>query len=165
MGSSCDVYLPPATRVEDVAEVIGILAGNKPRKDSIGNDGWAVMVPSVRVTVTSIPTMVEITFQDSQRENRIATYHFEAGDNGERLLSTGSTPWWCAVAKRLIDFFGGTVTYNDCGSTENDYTQPTRPDIHATDDAPWQAFQQRIFDVTPLTKKEIKVMEKIAGHK
>ena len=166
MGSDCHVYLPPATRINDVAEVMGILAGNKPRKEPLGDPegSWAVRVPTIKAENSSVCGCAEITFWDSNKEQRWAFYHFEPSKTGERLLSVRSTGFWIAIGKRLVDFFGGRMTYNDCGMTEDDYQQPHRTDIHESDGEPWQAFQQRIFDVKPLTKKEIKDAAKLSAY-
>ena len=77
-----------------------------------------------------------------------------------------STAFWVAAARRLVEFFGGYVDYNDCDCSERDYVVPDRPDIqHAEDGEQWEHFQARKLAVTPLSKEEIEKAAEYSSYR
>ena len=161
MGVDCKIYLPPATRISEVVEVLGILGGNKKTQAELGgsNKGsWYVKVEDANAVSFGDSILVncaDIRFKDSNGDLRTVMYHFEGGPNGERLLMPRSRAFWLAIGKRLVDFFGGHMIYADCSDSDCDYQQEARPDIHAEDGEPWQELQQRLWNLQPLTADEI----------
>jgi hypothetical protein len=156
MSVSCHVLLPARARINDVAQVMGILAGLKPRREIYVTVSGATVDPS-----RCLAPMVEIILREPEGKALIdgaavhtCYYHFE-GRGGKRLLGMPSTDFWTAIAKRLVDFFGGSVDYNDCDEVKIDYEKPTRRVIDAEDGLPWQRFETAKFNVTPLTLEDL----------
>ncbi len=162
MGVDCKVYLPSRVRVRDVASVIGALLGAEVRRDALGDNGSIVAhVQGVKVKACggSLVECCEITYQD-----RWFLFHFEFGRRGEPGIMPRCTAKNIAMCKRLADFFGGRVDFSDCDSSECDYFVDEQDGINAEDGAEWNALQQRICDVQPLTEREIEACEKFAAY-
>jgi hypothetical protein len=67
-----------------------------------------------------------------------------------------STTFWCAIGKGLVKFFGGKIDYNDCDSKKVDFSKkPFSDRINCPSDGkPWQAFQEKLWNLLPLTSKD-----------
>jgi hypothetical protein len=173
MGVDCLIKLNSRCCLRDVADVIGILSGLKPgRRWFNGGPDWGVEVRGVSVESTCVPEMAEIRIyavsQDMLVDGTVGhtvMFHWE-GDNGGRVLSPPSTPFWCALAKRLVDVFGGSVDFNDCDDSDEDYRAdpPTEYDPVASDDAPWYVWQEIQMGLKPLTKKKLKAGRRVAAY-
>lgn len=184
MGVDTKVYLPPNTRLDTVNDVICRLLDAPMEKWFLGDShpgAWAAH-PKKGVVKTriykEIPTLagVTITKIDYSLYGQKAmgfSYHFEFGgprkgknNGGSRGIMMRAYAVNIAIFKRLADFFGGTVDYCDCDSKENDYVVPHRTDNEncPEDGKPWQALQQRIWDVQKLTQSEIDACEKYASY-
>jgi len=171
MGVDCGINLPDNVRVKDVAQIIGIAAGLTPQWGGSHGAKW-VEVPGADVTNTIIPEMVEIAIRslghlliDGDAMHTV-NYHFESDNNG-RSLNPRSTAFWLAVAHRLVDFFGGTIDYQDCDDVEVDYFVPAnvRSVNSPSDNEEWDLFQQRKFEVKPITKEELLHYDNLAAYK
>ncbi len=162
MGVDTRITLPGDVRVDDAATVIGILAGlQKTKREFTG--GWSVHAEGMKVssyTIDGLAPCAHIEFPGHD-----LMWHFEV-DHGKRLISPRSTPFWLAVGKALVDFFGGTIDYQDSDATEVDYEAHT-PRLHndPDDDGPWDAFQEAIFALQPLTRNNIKAMREHAAYR
>lgn len=185
MGVDTKILLPAAARIQDVADVMGALAGFPMEKRYFahirenGRDsaGWSAGHPygSSYVRLTPIHNMVQCAYihldsselgrvmVDGEREHQ-CMYHFEAGCNGERLLMPRSTDFWIAIGKGLVEFFGGTVDYNDCDDSDVDFARPAQKDIHAEDGAEWYSMQARKLVVKPLTQVDLDAARKVASY-
>lgn len=170
MGTDCNIYLPASAKISDIAELIGILVGMKKKQETLTGGGWYVSVDGVRVRVCeSVPEMVIINLEKNEFNAQMAYCHFEAGRrhgksmSGYKLVSSSSRPIWCAIGKRLVAFFGGFVVYS--GSKDRATPeQSAHKDNDAGTNKEWQAFQRRMWDVTPLTKAEVNTMKKHAAY-
>jgi hypothetical protein len=82
-----------------------------------------------------------------------------------RLMMPPSTPFWIAVGKGLCKFFGGRIDYNDCDSTDWDrvYRRP-RKNNSPGDGEEWNDFQQAMFDLKPVSVKEMKEANAVAAY-
>ena len=162
MGANCQIVLPHNVRVEDVATVMAILAGSPPEKNFFGpaDSMWSTRSGGFAENTTIIG-MVAIRFAD-----RYAHYFFEPDEYNGRLISCRSTPFWCAMANRLVDFFGGVVDYNDCDDSDIDYEVEPKSDIEnkPTEGEEWYTFHQRILDLKAVTRDEIAAMAGKAGY-
>jgi hypothetical protein len=176
MGIDTRIHLPANVQVGDVAKVIGILAGLPPVKTILEqcrrDDAWFVRVEGITVTGTlGVPEMASINLKgkliDGQEVHNVF-YHFEdSDDRGDwRLLMPRSTAFWIAMGRRLIDFFGGYMDYADYDDERVDYESPVKPwrENAPEDGAQWQAFQERVFNVIPLTKADIKACQQFAAY-
>lgn len=176
MGVDCKIFLPANIRGDDVAKVVGLVAGVKPEKryfDERRNSGYYCHVPDVKFQVTTIPGIANIQLPCDQKlvdgeTYHSVYYHFEyihKGVNG-RLLSPPSTAFWICVGKKLVDFFGGKVNYNDC-KEEWDYCKPFK---HWKKNCPedgkeFNNLQNRMLSLMPITVAELKEAKKFAVYK
>ena len=170
MGVDCNINLPGNVRVNDVADLIGIAAGLPARKHDLDYKGaWTVRVDGVKVENACVVGLVDINLSgkmiDGQKDHTVF-YHFEDDGSSGRCLLPRSTAFWIAVGRKLIDFFGGALVYQDCDGNE-DYVKPANPDnINCPQDGEdWQNFQQRMLDVQPITKEELLECDEFAAYK
>lgn len=168
MGVDCKINLPDNVSIKNVASVIGAVCGCPAKKVPLNNTSWYAEVSGVVVLPTAIVEMARIqilrTTLDGVSGHEVF-YHFECRCG--RLLSPKSTAFWIAVGRRLVEFFGGTMDYNDCDDLECDYRVPgkTGEDNSPQDGVPWHVFQQRILDIKPITEEEWRGCDQYAAYK
>lgn len=167
MGVDAMIYLTNRARVNNVANVIGCLAGCEKSMYELqhGSNAKALRVKTVEVKASVVPECADIFFEYKGEKHRVM-YHFEAGGGGRCLLPR-STPFWCAVGFHLVEFFGGKLHYQDWGFNGKnwDYVNKKVPSfIDAEDDKSWQKMQDTMFSVQPLTDKEIRSFKKLANE-
>lgn len=168
MGVDTSILLPNNVRVRDVADVIGILVGKKAEKQyfNTSGSGWATHVEGVKVKPSSIPECADINIEGPFSDDVIpyrngqvglyVLYHFEPEYDG-RLLYPRMSNFWVAVGKRLVQFFGGQVDYNDCDAVEINFRRrPKSRKMNApSDGSSWYDFQERLLKLKPLTRDEL----------
>lgn len=172
MSVDTRIRLPEDVRISDVAEAMGILAGLKPEARPLSDGYWSVWVPGATARGhENIPQMATITLSgemvDGQKEHQ-AYYHYEmdAGEPAGRLVSVRCTPFWIAIGKALVDFFGGTVDYADCDDVKVNYRRKKpRKANNEADGKPWQDFQEAMFALKPITKADINKCRQWAAYK
>lgn len=179
MSVDCRIFLPPAVRVNDVADVIGALVGLKPEKRKFSqSDGYSVHVGGVNVVATSgsVPTMLNIslTAPDGEKlvdgeQSHFVYYHFESLDPAGkpcRLLMPKSTAFRIAVGRGLIRFFGGSLDYSDCDEAEVNESRKAKSVsfAHAEDGDDWYALQDAKLAVPAITREEIAACAKHAAY-
>ncbi len=113
-----------------------------------------------------MPECVAIEWDMPNYGGRHVLYHYEPSEIDGRLLMPPSTCWWIAVGRRLVDFFGGALDYNDCDDKDINFRRPKKSrKMNAPEDGkPWYAFQERMLIVKPITEKEIQAMVKHAAY-
>lgn len=156
MGVDCRIYLPPDTRVGDVAKVLGLLAGLPGELKPLGgaSGGIYLDVPGAQVKSSEpVPECAAIHFGD-----HYVLYHFEgdgpgynpAGGPASVIMLPPSTPFWCGIAKGLVEFFGGVVDFNDSDDSDRDLeVERPRPWNNPCDGEPWDTFQREMAAVKP----------------
>lgn len=168
MGVNTKIYLPGNVRVDDVAIVVGALAGLSLQQRSLRTDSYHTdnnmycICPSVSVQTTSMPCLAIINLLGGMVDGetqRNCYYHFECEPRPEsgvgggwRLLSPKCSSFWIAIGKGLVDFFGGVVDFNDCDDIDSDYVVSPKSDAynsHHTDEQ-WAHFQKRLGELTPV---------------
>ena len=154
MGICTYIHLPDNVRFDDVAKVVAIAAGLQPEfRTFAGQPGSGyVRVPGIDAKNSLFSAGIgEINF-----DGRHALYHFESSYGG-RLLNCGGSQFWCAVGRRLVDFFGGYVDYNDCDDIAADYKRrPKSRAVNApTSDSNWMKFQNRLMRVKRIHMDEL----------
>ena len=179
MGVDMHVCLPARVRVADVAKVMGALAGLKPERRKLAwSDGFYVRVPGVRVTTMAddTPETADIVLTPLKGQRLVDShagfsetcfYHFET-ETGERLMMPSSTPFWVAVMRGVVDFFGGRMWYSDYDTSgPPDYERPTPAgrNIHATNGEEWDDLMLAILALEPVTKEQMKDAAKVAAYK
>lgn len=164
-----------------VATVAAILLGATPEKQVFSGGGYRAHARGAEVLPSnySAPTLVEIVIKLNP-DNFVAaeilrsdgtkkgeyhlTYHFESGPMGEPLIMPKSTAAKISLSKALIEFFGGTIDFNDSDSSELDFKSPRKKDISASDGKPWYSLQDRILALKPLTQKDMDAVSKFAAY-
>lgn len=170
MSVDCNVSLPPSVDYEDVATAIGALLGLTPTKEFIpqhrgDDDGFftARAHPGVKVS-THTPRMLSFDFEPGADKEAHYCYFFFAGPpDGRHTVTMRSRPVWVAVAKKLVEVFGGRADYNDADATDVDYEQPTAL-IMTTDDSGYEERKRRLYELKPLTKADISEARKSAAY-
>lgn len=168
MGVDIILSLPSDVRVRDVMDVIGILAGCVVEERQSMYGAYKVVVgvklkgcediPCSDITIMSPETM------GGTRAHSVL-YHYE-GQNGQRLLCPRSTAFWIATARRLVDFFGGSLIYQDSEGDKPDYQKRRPRKTNGPEDGkPWEDFQRAKFSLKPLTEEELKAADKWAAYK
>lgn len=180
MSVDCNIALPGRVEVDDVANVIGVLAGLPVRLEPLGEDSIVSRVDGVKIETSDVHGMVQITLSGELADGEhthFVYYHFEGTfgrstyggrryqHEGVRSLSPRSTPFWVAIAKRLVDFFGGWVDYDDCDDCDLDYSLPERPNISPHDGKPWEQFHRNVAALKPITKQDMKAAAEWASYK
>jgi hypothetical protein len=173
MGTDCRVYLYPSAKIDDVAKVMGALAGCEVASKMIGGThGKPFPVTEVKeaeAVVSTMPEMscIRITGGKAKEWGLWPYWHWEPDRppfRGARLIMMRSTAQKVALAKRLVDFFGGVVDYNDCDSSDNDYSKPERKGMDKSINKNFHALQAAMLEVKPVTEKEIKAAAKWAAY-
>lgn len=162
MSIDTRIWLPESVQIRDVGNVMGILAGLPFEKRSFGDgkDCWYVDVAGVsRRGIEVMPECAEIYLRGSMVDgetNHFAMYYFESVRVGYRLLMPRSTPFWKAIGRGLVDFFGGEVDYNDCDDIDVDYSVPNQyPEGFPLNNGPWREFQEKMANIKPLIKGDL----------
>ena len=172
MGVDIRLTLPGDVRVKDAAQVMGVLAGLPVEQVAIGSSpAIFVEVRGISIEGTMFPETAKISLDGPMVDgaiNHFVHWYFE-GDRGfERVCLPPSTAFWIAIARGLIDFFGGKVDYQDCYESEVDYEGPAYPFRESncpTDGELWDVFQKRILDLVPLTAEDLNAVRSFAAYK
>ena len=168
MGFDCQYTIPAPARIRDVATVMGALLGCPLKKYELGEGGYSARIDGIVFrSYDDMPECVRIVtpMPIGPWDSYEVLYHYEWDEYGNHGIMPRSRPINIALCIALCDFFGGRIDFNDCDHSDCDYRQPTREDIHATDGQPWNAFQDRILAVKPLTKEDIKRCRDVAAYK
>lgn len=172
MGVDCQIRLPGNVKVGYVSEVIGISAGLTAFMSPLSGCKGAthVTVPDVKVVGNlAIPTCCDIALTGRSIDGQVnhnVLYHMEPYGGG-RLLMPRSTAFWISIGIRLVDFFGGSIDYQDCDDIDEDYAVEEKTDLMncPEDGEEWQDLQNRIFSLKPIGKKELNRCDKLAAYK
>ena len=178
MGVNVQCSLPANVGISDASEVIGILAGLPVETIFVSGgkykEDWSYdTVPGVTIkgNVTS-PTMADISIKGDLIDGEKLHYyywHFE-GSNGSRSFSPKSTPFWIAICKGLVEFFGGELVYNDCSDSICDYRKVSRYSNDSEgfrfDDGEdlYTNMQERKRRIKPLTLDDLRAVREHASY-
>jgi hypothetical protein len=173
MGVNCRAYLPPNVAVDKVADVIGAAAGCPVERYALDSNRerrgrMCTRVRDVKVITTSVPTMVSIVVERATvdgEKSHFTYYHFE-GEGGLRTMMPPSTAFWIAVMTRVVDFFGGRLTYQDCeGGVDYEVSFKSDSENWAEDGDEFYSLQDRIAAVRPITEEEWRSFDEHAAYK
>ena len=161
MGIDTIIKLPTSVGIENVANTIGALAGLPVVKIPLGQNSYYAKTQGVCIEHTSVPYMQKICLEgnliDGQNYHYVL-YFFESSSWDGILLNPPSTNFWVAVAKRLVDIFGGEVDYNDCDDIKADYTNSkfgTIDENRPSGGESWKKFQDMLLNIKPITQNEM----------
>jgi hypothetical protein len=165
MGVDTKIMLPGRVRLQDVARVLGALAGCKTEL-KVKPTYVYCQVDDVKVDNSHTPECANIrwTGGGELKPDGYVMFHYEPCEFDGRLLMPRSTPWWIAAGKRLVDFFGGKVDFNDCDDVDVDYERPSPGDIAPSDGEPWREFQRRMSEVKAITAEDLAANDKLAAY-
>lgn len=152
MGVDCTLTIPAPAKLRDVADTIAALLGAPRGLCAISYH-----------TMDDLPECVRIEL--GSPINFSVLYHYEWDKDGNHGIMPRATARNIALCVALCDFFGGSVDFNDCDNTDQDYAVPFKSDLHESAGDPWEAFQERRVSVLPLTRKQIDQYESIAAYK
>jgi len=184
MGVTIQCSLPADVNIEDGAEVIAILAGLPLETITTGPTAFdnqtfsCEKVKGVRIEPGTpkdsnifLPLAV-ITLSGEMIDGsdiHHVYWHFE-GLNGTKSINPESTPFWIAICKGLVDFFGGEMIYRDYTTSLCDYKQPSRHsnqtearNIDVSNDL-YEQMAERKRNLKPITIDDIRDAEQHANY-
>ena len=168
MSVRCQITLPGWARVNDVAKVIGVLAGAEatmgvmPGSDECVVDG--VSVGSFDTGGLAGCARIEFLL-DGEPEDVMYHFEWDEPDVAGRGLLPSSTPFWCAVGKRLVEFFGGSVGYMDWDNSTDVVVWPKDPTLYrASNGDAWDDLQRMIHNIQPVTRAEYEAARSVAAY-
>lgn len=164
MGINTKVYLPVTVTGHQFKDVVErLLPEAQVRGQAIPG---AVLDPLDRGGV-------EVIFEGKHPDGvgrHDASYYFEATDpQGKqvRYLHCGSsTAFWVTLGERLVDVFGGTVDYNDCDESEEDYTARAKSRHVGTeqDNDKYYRWKEFLNTIKPITADDIRANHGKGGY-
>lgn len=185
MGVNVNIGLPNNARLRDVANAIGVLAGIKPLESRIDTcpKGFFIDVPGVSLRPCGLGlescSYIDIRVPngkkmvDGETEHTWLMFHFEMEmpslvnsdirDYARGMLPI-ATPFWIAIGRRLVQFFGGWFIPNDCNDEVEIYAAPHYLNGAVSGDV-WDQQQRRIFELQPITAEELRDAVKVATYK
>ena len=169
MGVNTYITLPGDVRLRDVADVIGICAGLKPKWTTLSGGARAVSVDGVSTrSCDAVPECAEIDLVgrmiDGERMHNVM-FHFEFGEGTDKGLLPRATPFWIAIGVRLVNFFGGEIDFADCDDDGRDHAAlKPRATNRPSDGEPWQEMENAMYAVTPITETEYRAALQFAAY-
>lgn len=197
MGTNTNIYLPLDVNVELAAKAIGVMLGLptkfrevRPRSMGPNSTYWESDVRGIRYrrmgSIASHAT-VEFLFRHPDKKKSLTSgYEAESayftlaercypkigGENFWNVVGCiSSTPFWCALAKNLVDFFGGYAHFEDTDDPKgkNVYRgrrrcPADRAGLIPDDGSAWSRFHEALTKLTPPTPKEIKAARGVAHY-
>jgi hypothetical protein len=174
MSVNCNISIPVDVDEGQVSEVVGVLAGLNARIESlIHGNGTHVEVDGVEVRATSVPGMAEIVLRGKMADGESAhsvNFHYCSRSRRGKIvnfLHPPTTPFWCAVGKRLVDFFGGEIVYDDCREEKgkNVYRAKRscpvdRQGLIPDDGKPWRKYQLAVVALRAVSGRDLKAMRR-----
>lgn len=189
MGIDVNIYLEPHAKTEQVFEVILKLFGNEFEKKVFQNDKEPDFDSKPSITnkwyfepVKNSDNQIELsdhsyfrfTFTSCIGEKFSHLIHLDC-DEGHipisKALMPHSTATWCAIGKRLVDFFGGKLVYSDSSDDEDpdNYYLVTEPKFppRKKDDDPNERFYkyyELLYSERIITAEEINNMKERCAY-
>jgi hypothetical protein len=181
MGVNTVVYLPTDVSARGAQDVIGILAGLdvKARKSDHSDTRFAD-VDGVEAKATSVESMTDIVIRAGKGHKLVdgdevhsCSFHYGTRFRGKiwNMMYPKSTPFWIALSKKLIKFFGGIIVFRDSDyyrgkniMTAKRSCPVDRYGFIPDDGAPFQRLQDAIMKVKPLTKGDLAAAWKLSAY-
>ena len=203
MSSSCNIFLPIGTTNEKITEVLARLMGAEMIQDSFEKqsfsrssrdmvkvkekfdpalpssktNSWFVQVEGAEMQSSDKfnPSYnhFQLVFKDMAETRYMWNFSTETESEKYKLINPGSYAMSGAVAKRMIDFFGGYAIYDDQKDTgepdptKNPYVYENKNPVFGarqsgqSSDSRWYQYQNAIWNIKPLTSEEILAMKEI----
>jgi len=154
---SCLVYFPPNVKVRNVGTVLGALMGFTVVRrvlDSRDGSTFTQCLAIEIVGIESLPTCCYLKWSHCNKQG-FFLYHHEI-DNPTSRMSKALTLYdgarWRAIAKKLVDFFGGEVDYDSDDGIYSDYVVEAKPteEVSPSDGEAWEKLQERMVSAKPI---------------
>jgi hypothetical protein len=190
MGVDCNIRLPLDVPIDEVGEVVAALAGVSFKVDEFsagGSDQRTLRVARFDknnleyVPSKYSPGMFDIILKNKKGladgEDTHTVYFFHCSHDcldGKvyNVMSPHSTPFWCAMGKRLVEFFGGVVVFSDCDSEKgkNVYRRKRSCPVDKwgripSDGKVWQEYQDAIINMPKVSEKELREAWGVAAYR
>lgn len=171
MSVNVRLKLPVGTEIRQVADVCGLLLGNKSESKGkwIKVDGvklsnaYTVGLAEIQINLNSENPVARIIAKSDGYVYSI-TYHFESESHYGPLLMPKATSAKIALCKGLVDFFGGTLDVNDSDDVEKDIVRRPKGFTKLFSGERFGAFQKSLASVKPLTQRDIDYWESKASY-
>jgi hypothetical protein len=187
MGVDCRIQIPLDVPIEEVADAMGILAGLPIQTKTIESCGQAIPYPVVQGITYKMydktPGMVDILLNketvidalvDGDNMHSVYFHHCSYDEpNGKvcNIMSPPSTSFWCAIGKKLVNFFGGRVIFNDSDYEKgtNVYTSKRHCPVDKwgripSDGKPWDKYQAAFAKLSPLSANDLERAGECAAY-
>lgn len=185
MGVDCYINLPMDVDIDDIAHVMSILVGNKPILEPINgsqNGGIACHVKGYQFASTHTPHMTMINLElvggglmvDGTDHHYCHFFYCSRNEETGKIVNClypRSNPFWCALGKKLVQFFGGSVQFNDCDSAKGKNVYRSKRhcpvDKHGLtphDGKEWNEYQKAMSEIKPLTIKDLEEVRHLTGY-
>lgn len=172
MSVDTRITLPSGVRLDDVADVLGIIVGLPHAVEPMESHPHTALlcVEGVSTRSSHAPEMAIIALEGPMVDGgnlRHAYYFFESDSNvwprGSRSILVRSTPFWVAAGKRLVEFFGGQIDYKDGDDIEVDFQAP-EDHLAQSDGEAWVRHQHDMDQVVSLTMEDLVAAKKHAYY-
>ena len=193
MGVSCNIYLEPHAKTEQIFEVILKVLGNEFEhtffdrdskknkqpdftKPCDNNNSWYLRAkenPNNRIELKDVDYF-QFIFEDIAKNQFYFNIHLDSEDGHLpfcKNISPNSMATYCAVGKRLVDFFGGKLNYSDCDDLDDpkNYYLVDKPKFPARTmkeeiNERWHLYYNLLNEEPILTVKEIKEMTEKSAY-
>ena len=183
MGVDIRLHLYKSAQPDDVAKAISILAGNPHNPQYIGRkgvdrpyvrgqdpeSGFFSARPAYKLEASGFAyPMGTLTFDapaDRHSPVHFCTVHLDTTRRDFTwLLIPPSTPFWIAVARRIVDTFGGALDHDDCDDVEADYFRFERTYGDGPQNDAHVNRQKAILALDALTGAEIEACRQFAAY-
>lgn len=180
MGVNCYVRLATDVQAKDAALAIGVLAGLPAVYKNQSDGRYWTTVDGANDKATESSGYSNIILQatsgnslvDGEKSHFAAFFYCNRSNNKiSNMLYPTSTPFWCAVGKRLVQFFGGEIVFSDCEAEKglNVYRSKRHcpVDEHGLiphDGEPWRDYHKAVAKLKPVTKSEMNAVGDRSGY-
>ena len=174
MGVNCRATLNEGADWRKVGQVASVLLGAKMRRESLGKDGWLIVVEGFGYGKFS-PWISEPSYIDihvcGDAETNAAAYQINQSDGmpyqmsynmERRSLYPKASAAKIALAEAIAKFFGGEFLYNDYNGRKRKF--PTLKKFTGEREAEYYRFQKALEALKPLTQADIDRCAKHAAY-
>lgn len=187
MGVDINIKLPLHLKASHLLKVMAKLSGHEMIKRPLGDDeetvdlnlpcekdnAWSIRFDKDNIRIDHKPeidadfSMIE--YVNTIEENRTLYFHRIPEDEDCQLLTSRSNPWNVALGNRLIEFFGGSIIYNDSYDKADkkvinkNAIFPRRLPTQVGDDRFFQ-FYNALDQLKPITAEEVLGAQKKAAY-
>ena len=190
MSVDCNIRLPLDVPMDEVGNVVAALVGVPFKVEEFSAGGSDQKMLHVArfdkkglkyVPSKHSPGMFDIILKNKKGladgEDTHTVYFFHCSNDCydgkvHNVMSPPSTPFWCAMGKRLVEFFGGVVVFSDagCETGKNVCRRKRTCPVDKwgripSDGKVWQEYQDAIINMPKISEKELQAAWGVAAYK